>query len=93
MNLKKIIKKGQTKNTNDPFYQSSLWKRLRAFKLIQSPNCEECLKKGVVINAEMVDHVIQISRGGDRTNYENLMSLCNHCHAVKRAKESNKSRI
>lgn len=43
---------------NTEFYQSRRWRALRAMKLQQQPLCEECLRKGRMTPAEMVDHIV-----------------------------------
>ena len=91
MKLIKTKRKQQVTYNKTNFYQSAAWKKLRKFKLINDPNCEECLKEGKTVKADMVDHDKQISMGADPNEYENLRSLCNHHHAVKRAQESNRS--
>lgn len=93
MKVKKIMVKEQKRNNINPFYRSAAWKKTRRAKLADDPNCEEHLKMSRVVIAEMVDHITPISQGGDKFDRSNLQSLCNHCHAVKRAKESNMSRV
>lgn len=72
---------------NTEFYQSRRWRALRALKLQQQPLCEECLRKGRMTPAEMVDHIVPINKGGASLDMENLQSLCNACHACKSAKD------
>jgi len=36
----------------------------------------------------MVDHIRQITMGGDRLHQSNLQTLCNSCHAKKSASEA-----
>ena len=73
-----------TKSRKDElrFYSTTQWKRLRHWYLIHYPLCTGC--GGL---AEMVDHIIPIRQGGSELDVANLQSLCNHCHAVKRARE------
>ncbi len=72
---------------NTEFYQSRRWRILRALKLQNDPLCEECMKKGVLVPAQMVDHIVPINKGGAPLDINNLQSLCNHCHSVKSAKD------
>ena len=72
---------------NTDFYQSRKWRTLRALKLQKDPLCEECMRKGMLIPAQMVDHIIPINKGGAPLDLNNLQSLCNHCHAVKTARD------
>lgn len=72
---------------NTDFYQSRKWRVLRALKLQKDPLCEECMRKGMLVPAQMVDHVVPINKGGAPLDLNNLQSLCNHCHAVKTARD------
>jgi 5-methylcytosine-specific restriction protein A len=36
-----------------------------------------------VVLADLVDHIVPISAGGEVLDERNLQSLCNACHAVK----------
>ncbi len=72
---------------NTDFYQSRKWRPLRALKLQKDPLCEECMRKGMLVPAQMVDHIIPINKGGAPLDLNNLQSLCNHCHAVKTARD------
>jgi len=73
----------------DSFYTSSAWRSARAAFLEKNPLCANCLLNGKTTPATMVDHKIQILKGGDRLNPDNFQALCGHCHAVKSANESN----
>lgn len=72
---------------NTDFYQSRKWRTLRALKLQKDPLCEECMRKGMLVPAQMVDHIVPINKGGAQLDLNNLQSLCNHCHAVKTARD------
>ena len=72
---------------NTDFYQSRKWRTLRALKFQKDPLCEECMRKGMLVPAQMVDHIIPINKGGAPLDLNNLQSLCNHCHAVKTARD------
>ena len=72
---------------NTDFYQSRKWRTLRALKLQKDPRCEEGMRTGMLIPAQMVDHIIPINKGGAPLDLNNLQSLCNHCHAVKTARD------
>lgn len=93
------IKEGQHRNNPDPFYQSQTWKRTRqAFKLgttvlpdgreVSNSMCLECYKQGIVKPMHTVDHIQRIKDGGNRTDFSNLQSLCESCHARKSAYEA-----
>jgi 5-methylcytosine-specific restriction endonuclease McrA len=55
------------------------WRKLRARKLDDEPRCERCLPKGRVTVATEVHHVVPISRGGEKYDYDNLQSVCGPC--------------
>ena len=93
------IKGTQRRYNPDPFYQSQEWKRTKqGFKLsvttlpdgrpVSNTMCIECYKQGIVKPMHTVDHIVRIKDGGSRTDYSNLQSLCESCHAKKSAKES-----
>ncbi len=56
------------------------WKRIRDNYAAAHPLCEECLKRGVYSPTEQVHHIKPISEGGTHAR-ENLMALCQSCHA------------
>lgn len=70
--------------TNNSFYLSKSWRALRARKLQENPNCVVCGNPG-----QMVDHKERIEAGGGSMDWNNLQTMCNHCHNVKRANEKN----
>lgn len=68
-------------------YQSVRWKKLREAKLVESPLCEICLQRDMVIPAEDVHHIISFMTTEDSVerhrlayDYDNLQSLCKQCH-------------
>jgi len=72
------------------FYKTLEWKIVRKNQLTIQPLCEECLKHGKFIKAEMVDHIVPIKQGGDKFSPNNLQSLCWSCHSRKSAKEGSR---
>lgn len=74
----------------DPFYLSRAWRRFRAWYLANHPFCELCLKKGQLVTAKMVDHVIELKDGGAQLAEENVQALCWSCHANKTAREADR---
>lgn len=74
------------------FYDSSLWRGVRASILRKEPWCRECRRNERRALADMVDHIVPISQGGARVNESNLQPLCNACHARKRQRESVEAR-
>jgi 5-methylcytosine-specific restriction endonuclease McrA len=55
------------------------WRKLRARKLADEPRCERCLAKGMVTMATEVHHVLPISQGGGKYDWNNLESVCGEC--------------
>lgn len=88
---KKMNQGTRNRGEEDKFYHTSEWKRVRASYLAAHPHCEcdEC--KGKRVSADMVDHKIRIKAGGSKTDWSNLQSLTNKCHAKKSAKEANEA--
>jgi 5-methylcytosine-specific restriction protein A len=68
------------------FYKSPTWKRLRRMQLAEEPLCRSC-----GLAARVVDHIVQISQGGERYDMGNLQSLCSSCHDKKRQQESRRT--
>lgn len=65
------------------FYYGTEWKRLRAAYRAKHPICEMC---GVAPSV-IVDHIVEISDGGDKYDERNYQALCLACHNKKTAKE------
>ena len=72
---------------NTKFYQSAPWRKLRAKVLMKRPLCEKCKEKGLIVPAQVVDHIVPIIKGGDPLSESNLQPLCHHCHNAKSAKD------
>lgn len=67
-------------------YCTTAWKRLRLAKLAEKPLCAFCELRGRVTEANTVDHIKPISKGGDPfPALDGLMSLCASCHSEKTA--------
>lgn len=64
------------------FYNSGRWRRLRNYKIKKDPLCELCLKKDLIAQAKIADHIIPRDEGGPDT-LENLQSLCVQCERKK----------
>ena len=84
---KKHMLEHQTDDNGRYIYHTSQWKRLRLQKLAQNPMCEHCEIEGRAVAAVMVDHVKEISDGGDAYDIGNLQSLCYRHHAIKTGRE------
>lgn len=74
-------------NSNDAFYNSWPWRKLRKSFLDKNPLCLHCELVGAVTKATVADHVIPINKGGERLSESNLQALCEHHHNSKSAKE------
>ena len=72
------------------FYDSKEWKQARITAMQRTGGlCEECLKFDLVIKADVVDHIIPISKDFEkRLKQSNLMPLCHSHHNKKTAKEN-----
>ncbi len=65
-------------------YCTAQWQRLRTAKLMQTPVCEPCRARGVIVIAEVVDHDKAINAGGLAfPPMEGLTSMCASCHNRK----------
>ena len=78
--------------SGDGFYNSVLWRTLRDVKLSINPLCEKCEAKRIIREANVVDHIKQISQGGEALDINNLQSLCVWHHNSKSASESHLNR-
>lgn len=63
------------------------WQKVRRMYLRENPLCVECLKKGRVESATVVDH-IEPHKGDYKKfwNEDNMQSLCERCHNRKTGK-------
>lgn len=87
---KKEVQSGREEE-NKAFYQSRRWRKVRALKIARNPICEECAKKGVVSDKNLVvDHIKPINQGGAPLDMENLQTLCSPCHNRKSGREARK---
>ena len=73
---------------NSQFYHSKAWRMTRKFYIKANPLFEQCTRDGRTTGGQMVDHIRQITMGGDRLHQSNLQTLCNSCHAKKSASEA-----
>ena len=87
---KRLINRQYEKYERDPqtkYRYNGRWKKIRDRYIRAHPLCEECMRKGMLVPAQMVDHIVPINKGGAPLDLNNLQSLCNHCHAVKTARD------
>ena len=69
------------------WYQLEAWRRRAKLQLLLDPLCAYCLQRGLVVPAEIADHVER--HGGDYTKFliGKLQSLCRSCHSSIKAYE------
>jgi 5-methylcytosine-specific restriction protein A len=64
------------------------WRRVRLHHLATEPLCRFCAAEGLVVAAEVVDHIQTIADRPDlRLDDRNLRSLCAACHNRRTATE------
>ncbi len=71
---------------NRAFYNSKRWKMQARAVLFDEPLCQWPCEEGHALATE-VDHIVPISKGGERWSRSNLQSLCHAHHSVKTRKE------
>ncbi len=65
-------------------YSTPEWARLRERKLAANALCEPCMRRGKLVIATTVDHVVSIASGGPAfPTLDGLMSMCASCHNTK----------
>lgn len=70
-------------------YKSKAWQSCRnGYLKSKGGLCENCLKKGLIVPAEIVHHKVHLSEENidDESitlNYENLEALCRQCHGLE----------
>ena len=69
---------------NNSMYATRQWQSLRARQLSKQPICQSCFTRGVITQANHVDHVFPWTHIGKQAFYQNLFqSLCHECHSHK----------
>jgi len=89
INLPRRKKREKTFNQSafQKYYNTPIWKKLRAAKIRNNPLCELCLKKNppVIRQTEEIHHRVFIDIDNPDPvliyDYDNLQSLCKECHA------------
>lgn len=56
------------------------WQRIRKRYVEKHPFCEQCYEHGVLIPVDEVHHKKPLAEGGTH-DFDNLISLCQPCHA------------
>ena len=75
-------------DTERGFYQSAVWRGVRAAFLREHPLCAHCAARGRVVAAVVADHSVPLKDGGARLDWSNLCPLCVSCHNRKTAGET-----
>jgi len=68
-------------------YHTYKWKKLRKAYAADHPLCEHCLRYEIYTPLAVVDHIKELSDGGEPYERSNLQSLCHSCHNRKTASE------
>ena len=76
--------KKQLDAVHHAFYNTAIWKRMRAQCLRSSPLCVRCEVRGRTREATTVDHVVLFQDRHDTmaTDSSNLRGLCLRCHGL-----------
>lgn len=70
-------------------YQTKFWRVTRVIQFTKQPLCQCCLTRGIVTQAEHVDHVFPWAQIGRRAFENNIFqSLCQSCHSHKTSMEA-----
>jgi 5-methylcytosine-specific restriction endonuclease McrA len=77
-----------TERADDGPYHSKAWQTMRALQLSKQPLCQSCFSRGLIHNANHVDHLFPWRRlGGQAFRHNVFQSLCTECHSHKTALE------
>ena len=73
-------------DNHNKFYDSTEWRKIRAYKLDNNPFCEVCHKLDKFVKANTVDHFRPV-RLYEHLKYDinNLTSMCASCHSKNTA--------
>lgn len=83
----KIKRHAKAPPTGTPRLMGDNRRKRNARLFRRNPLCVECLKRGVIMEAEEWDHIVPLSEGGAE-HESNLQGLCRSCHAEKSAREN-----
>jgi 5-methylcytosine-specific restriction enzyme A len=78
----KLYDKYKRNNVAKKFYNSASWRKCRELVLLRDNYlCQECLRNGQVITADMVHHIKSFEDHPELAlDSDNLVSICNPCH-------------
>jgi 5-methylcytosine-specific restriction protein A len=68
-------------------YDNRRWRRVRLQHLKDEPLCRHCKAEGLIVAADVVDHIKPLRAGGEKYDDSNLQSLCNKHHSIKTARD------
>lgn len=69
----------------------STWRKIRSSYVKEHPLCEICFEEKRMVPVEEVHHKLPLSKGGTHDK-NNLISLCQSCHARIHAKDGSRWR-
>ena len=75
------------KKKSSRFYDTRRWRKLSARHRREEPLCRQCFKRGIITAGVLTDHIIPILEGGAEWDNDNLQTLCDRCHQIKRQGE------
>ncbi|MBH1979405.1 MAG: HNH endonuclease [Comamonadaceae bacterium] len=88
LRLSKTLKERQAETGRTLALNGAAWRKLRAYVLAESPLCEHCAERGLVVPATDVDH---IDNDPSNNSMANLSSQCHECHSRKTQADMGKS--
>lgn len=80
------------------FYRRKVWKTCRdSYMAQQGGLCERCLKRGLIVPADIVHHKIYLTEESYQDpsvalNFDNLEALCRDCHNKEHFKKETEKR-
>lgn len=78
------IKKEDTRLSSTARGYNYRWQKVRKMYLNKNPLCVECLKRGIITPATVVDHIEPHKGDYEKFwNEDNMQSLCETCHNKK----------
>ena len=79
---------GRTRESQEGFYNSKAWKKIRDQRRRENPICQECERNGIIRRMNVVDHIKPIDEAPELAlDYDNTQSLCTPCHVRKTNKD------
>lgn len=89
---KPTVKKSAHENNNwssnnETRYNTTRWRKSRLSFLKRNPCCVSCKERGIFTPANVVDHIVPVSQGGEFWDRSNWQPMCASCHNTKSGKE------